>query len=50
MRAASGPALDAFIDHEFVEYRAREADDNVTLEEVLEATSTIEESMALCYH
>ena len=42
----TGSALDAFIDHEFVEYCAREADDSVTLEEVLEATSTIKQSMA----
>jgi hypothetical protein len=42
----TGPALDDFIDHDFVEYCAREADDSVTLEEVLEATSTITESMA----
>ena len=41
----TGP-LDDFIDHEFVEYLRREADDSVTLEQVLEATSTIKESMA----
>jgi putative addiction module CopG family antidote len=40
------PALDDHIDHEFVEYCAREADDGVTLEEVLEATSSIKDSMA----
>ena len=38
--------LDDFIDHEFVEYCTREADDSVTLEEVLHATSTIHDSMA----
>ncbi|MGO9464457.1 MAG: type II toxin-antitoxin system ParD family antitoxin [Isosphaeraceae bacterium] len=38
--------LDELIDHEFVEYCAREADDGVTLDEVLEATSTIKDSMA----
>jgi putative addiction module CopG family antidote len=38
--------LDDLIDHEFVEYCAREADDGVTLEEVLDATSTIKDSMA----
>ena len=38
--------LDDFVDHEFVEYCAREADDSVTMDEVLQATSTIEESMA----
>jgi putative addiction module CopG family antidote len=42
----TGPALDDFIDHEFVEYCAREADDSATLDEVLEATSTIKQSMA----
>jgi putative addiction module CopG family antidote len=40
------PTLDDFIDHEFVEYCAREADDSVTLEEILQATSTINDSMA----
>jgi putative addiction module CopG family antidote len=40
------PALDDLIDHEFIEYCAREADDGVTLEEVLEATSTINDSTA----
>ena len=40
------PALDDLIDHEFVEYCAWEADDGVTLDEVLEATSTIKDSMA----
>jgi putative addiction module CopG family antidote len=40
------PTLDGLIDHEFVEYCAREADDTVTLEEVLEATGTIDDSMA----
>jgi putative addiction module CopG family antidote len=39
-------SLDEFIDHEFVEFCAREADDCVTLEEVLEATSSINDSMA----
>ena len=40
------PTLDDLIDHEFVEYCARENDDDVTLEEVLEATSSIKDSMA----
>jgi putative addiction module CopG family antidote len=40
------PTLEDLIDREFVEYSVREADDKVTLEEVLEATSTIKESMA----
>jgi putative addiction module CopG family antidote len=31
----NGPTIDEFIDHEFVEYCAREADDVVTLEDVL---------------
>jgi putative addiction module CopG family antidote len=34
----TGPALDDFIDHDFVAYCAREADDSVTLDEVLKAT------------
>jgi len=40
------PTLDELIDHEFVEYCVREADDGVTLDEVLDATSTIKDSMA----
>jgi putative addiction module CopG family antidote len=40
------PTLDDLIDHDFVEYCAREADDGVTLEEVLRATSAIKDSMA----
>lgn len=40
------PTLDDLIDHEFVAYCAREGDDSVTLEEVLQATSKIEDSMA----
>ncbi|MGZ3469735.1 MAG: ribbon-helix-helix domain-containing protein [Isosphaeraceae bacterium] len=40
------PTLDDLIDHEFVEYCARENDDDVTLEEVLERTSSIKDSMA----
>ncbi len=40
------PTIDDLIDHEFVEYCAREADENVTMDEVLEATSTINDSMA----
>ena len=38
--------LDDLIDHEFVEYCARENDDDVTLEKVLEGTSSIKDSMA----
>jgi putative addiction module CopG family antidote len=38
--------VDDLIHHDFVEYCAREADDGVTLDEVLEATSTIKDSMA----
>lgn len=34
------------VDHEFIAYCTREADDSVTLEEVLEATSKIKDSMA----
>lgn len=40
------PTLEDLIDHEFVAYCARDADDEVTLEEVLEATSKIKDSMA----
>jgi putative addiction module CopG family antidote len=42
----TAPTLDDFIDHEFVEYCSREADGRITLEEVLQATSTIHDSMA----
>ncbi|MFI5455277.1 MAG: hypothetical protein ACHRXM_07470 [Isosphaerales bacterium] len=38
--------VDDLIDHEFVEFCAREADDTVSLEEVLKATCRIEDSMA----
>jgi putative addiction module CopG family antidote len=34
------------IDHEFIAYCTREADDTVSLEEVLQATSKIKDSMA----
>jgi putative addiction module CopG family antidote len=40
------PTIDDLIDHEFLDYCAREADEEVTLDEVLEATSTINDSMA----
>ena len=40
------PILDELIDHEFVAYCEREADDSVTLEEVRAATSKIKDSMA----
>ena len=40
------PILDDLIDHEFVAYCEREGDEGVTLEEVLEATSKIDDSMA----
>jgi putative addiction module CopG family antidote len=46
MQPKSALTLDDLIDHEFVEYCAREADDGVTLQEVLHATSTIKDSMA----
>jgi putative addiction module CopG family antidote len=42
----TAPTIDDLIDHEFVEYCAREADENVTMDEVLKATSTINDSMA----
>jgi putative addiction module CopG family antidote len=45
-RRKSMPTLDDFIDHEFVEYCARQADDGVTIDEVLRATSAIKDSMA----
>ena len=38
--------LDELIDHEFVAYCEREADDSVTLEEIRAATSKIKDSMA----
>ena len=39
-------APENLIDHEFIAYCDREADDTVTLEEVLQATSKIQDSMA----
>ena len=42
----SVPKLDDFVDHEFVEYCSREANEGVTIDEVLQATSAIEGSMA----
>jgi Arc/MetJ-type ribon-helix-helix transcriptional regulator len=46
LRDREGPDLEKLIDHEFVEYCAREGDDRITLEEVLKATSKIPGSMA----
>jgi putative addiction module CopG family antidote len=40
------PTLDDLIDREFVEFCTREADDSLSLEEVLEGTRTIKDSMA----
>jgi Arc/MetJ-type ribon-helix-helix transcriptional regulator len=40
------PGPEGLVDHEFVEFCAREGDDRVLLEEVLEATSKIPGSMA----
>jgi putative addiction module CopG family antidote len=40
------PTLNDFIDHEFVENCSREANESVTLDEVLQATSAINDSMA----
>ena len=40
------PVLDDLIDHEFVAYCEREGDESVTLEDVLQATSKIDDSMA----
>ena len=45
-KGKSVPTLDDLIDHEFVEYCARENNDDVTLEEVLEGTSSIKDFMA----
>jgi hypothetical protein len=42
----SKATLDDPIDHEFVAYCEREGDESVTLEDVLEATSKIKDSMA----
>jgi hypothetical protein len=39
-------ALESLLDHDFLAYCEREADNEVTLEEVLEATSKIQDSMA----
>lgn len=44
--ARRGPTLDDLIDHEFVAYCEREADDSVTLEEVRAATAKIQDSIA----
>jgi putative addiction module CopG family antidote len=46
LRDQEAPALEALIDHEFVEFCSREGDDRITLESVLQATSTIPGSMA----
>jgi len=40
------PGPEELIDHEFLEFCAREGDDDVTLEEVLQATSKIPGSMS----
>src|SRR4051812_43317228 len=44
--AGAKATLEDFLDHEFIAYCEREADESVTLEEVLEATSKIKDSMA----
>jgi putative addiction module CopG family antidote len=46
LRDQETPAPEALIDQEFVAFCARGGDDRVTLEEVLQATSTIPGSMA----
>ena len=46
LRDRERPDLERLIDHEFIEYCAREGDDRITLEEVLKATSKIPGSMA----
>ncbi len=38
------PTIDDFTDHEFVAYCGREADEKVTLDDVLEATSTTQQA------
>ena len=45
-KQGSASALESLVDHDFLAYCDREADDDVTLEEVLEATSKIQDSMA----
>jgi hypothetical protein len=42
----SAPVLENLLDQDFLAYCDREADDDVTLAEVLEATSKIQDSMA----
>lgn len=44
--AAEKAVPEDLVDHEFIAYCAHEADDSVTLEEVLQATSKIKDSMA----
>jgi putative addiction module CopG family antidote len=44
--ARAAPTLDDLIDHDFVEYCEREADATGTIEEILEATSVINDSMS----
>jgi putative addiction module CopG family antidote len=46
LRSEETPGLEAMIDHEFEAYCAREGDDRISLEEVLEATAEIPGSMA----
>ena len=43
---ASTSALESLLDDDFLAYCEREADRDVTLEEILEATSKIQDSMA----
>ena len=45
-RPTTAPTLDDFIDHEFVQFCSRETNDSVTLKKVLQATSSIQDSMA----
>ena len=46
LRSEEAPGLEAMIDHEFEAYCAREGDDRISLDEVLEATAEIPGSMA----
>ena len=46
LQSEEAPGLEAMIDDEFEAYCAREGDDRISLEEVLEATASISGSMA----
>jgi putative addiction module CopG family antidote len=46
LRSEESPELEAMIDREFEAYCAREGDDRISLDEVLDATAEIPGSMA----